>query len=109
MIGELLNSAENRMKDLLKRLDNGEEFKINILESFKNLRSNQFMANLLAHDNPLIEELSNSEIERFCNGVHSLYETFLCANCNGFLKYEKNYNEIRCANIKCSDPIIIKL
>ena len=109
MIRELLDSAENRMTDLLNKLINGEEIKNNILEIFKNLRSNQFMLNLLAHDNPLIEELSDSEIVSFCNIINSLYESFLCPKCRNFIIYEQTFKEIKCGNKKCKNPIFYKI
>lgn len=109
MIGVLLDSAENRMTDLLNKLVNGEEFKNNILEIFKNLRSNQFMVNLLAHDNPLIEELSDSEIVSFCNIINSFYESFLCPKCRNFIIYEQTFKEIKCGNKKCKNPIFYKI
>lgn len=109
MMGELLDSAESRMKRLLRKLNNRDDFKVKIVQVFNDLRSNQFMGNLLAHDNPLIEQLSSSETINFCNRVNSLYEHFLCPNCKSFVSYNKEFNEIRCSNKACQKPFLKKV
>ncbi len=109
MIGELLDSAENRMTTLLNKVVNGEEFKNNIFEIFRNLRNNQFKVNFLAHDNPLTEELSDSEIVSFCNIINSLHESFRCPKCHNFIIFEQTFKEIKCGNKKCKNPIFYKI
>ena len=67
------------------------------------------MGNLLAHDNPLIEELSDSEIVGFCDSVNLLYEKFLCPNCRSFIIYIREFKEIRCPSKVCQNPFLKKL
>ena len=109
MVNELLDAAQGRMKDLIKRIIDNDEFKNKVQNTFISLRSCQFMANLLSHDNEANKLLSKSEVKSFCDTVNKLYKAFLCSKCGYFITYERESKDIRCLNPRCRVPDLIKL
>ena len=103
-VAELLDSAESRINKLLKESD----LKTNLLGQFKELRTTAFMGNLLSHDNPQIENLSLGEIEAFCNAAHDFHKSFLCPDCENFLKYFRDSKVVRCSNLRCDSSIKVE-
>lgn len=109
MVNELLDAAQKRIEDLIKRIIDNDYFKNKVQNSFTTLRGCQFMANLLSHDNEANKLLSMGEVKSFCNTVNELYNAFLCSKCGYFITYERESKDIRCLNPRCEIPDLIKL
>jgi hypothetical protein len=108
-VSELFDPAKKRIKGLLNKRTDNPSFKDKIIKKFENLRSKRFMGNLLAHDNPEIDELSLKEVKDFCSSVNKFYKAFLCPKCMSFLKYKRNLNTIQCMNSNCIEPFVYNL
>ncbi len=102
-VSDLLAPAKLRVKDLVK----DAEFKEKVLEGFQELEATVIMGNLLSHDNPEAENTSMAEVERFCEAVHELNNTFTCPGCGTFYKYYQDLKRIRCSNSRCKKQIEI--
>ncbi len=98
-LAELLDPTEKR----LLRKARGD-FKRKVEAAFANLRMQTLLANILSHDNLLIELVSMQEVTEFCNSIHELHELFLCPICKRFLKYSQEAHRIKCSNESCTEP-----
>lgn len=108
-VAELFNPAQSRVKKLLKKVPDTNKLKSAIFRSFENLKSNQFMFNLLAHDNIEAHEFNLEEVKSFCNMILKFSEAISCPECKRFLKYEQGPREIRCVNPKCQKQLLVRL
>jgi len=102
-IGNMFGDVKNRYKTILKNKEKGVE----LSEIFSEIESRTFMANILMHDNPLMENLSITEISRFCHSVHNLHTALCCSGCGSFLIYPESIKRLQCQNEKCVKPTII--
>jgi len=103
-VGDLFDPAKKRIENFVK----DEDFKIKVLEKFRNLETTRIMGNILSHNSILAESVSMDEVKSFCEHVHELHEAFLCPQCGHFIKYYRELKILRCSNSRCSDPIEIK-
>jgi predicted RNA-binding Zn-ribbon protein involved in translation (DUF1610 family) len=104
MVSGILPHAKKRLKRLIKE----DEFKAKIYKAFQDLETTVIMGNLLSHDNMLAEKVSIEEVNRFCESVHNLYNTFVCPNCGHFVGYYYELKIIRCPNTRCENPMEVK-
>ncbi|MHA1358925.1 MAG: AAA family ATPase [Candidatus Helarchaeota archaeon] len=98
-MAELLDPAEKRIKEKSQG-----EFKNKVENAFNELRMKTLLANILSHDNLLIESVSIQEVKEFCHSIYNLHKLFLCPNCKNFLKYSREAHKIKCSNERCSKP-----
>lgn len=103
-VAEFLTPAKKRVCGLIE----GGPFRDKVLEGFSELEKTIIMGNLLSHDNPLIENVTIGEVERFCKAVHYLHDVFSCPECGGFIKYYQDLNILRCSNSRCENPVEIR-
>ena len=103
-IGDLFMPTKKRIDILIK----DGAFKNKILKAFQNLECTIMMANLLSHNNMLIEQVSINEVKSLCDSVHKLHNAFLCPNCQHFIIYNKDLKIIRCPNLRCESPIEVE-
>jgi recombinational DNA repair ATPase RecF len=99
-VNELFDPAEKRIQDLLKE---GEQVKSDLLAAFQRLKTNRFIANLLAHDNIGAEALTISEVRDFCESVQSLRAAFSCDQCSELLFYSRDLRIVMCPKNKCDE------
>jgi len=102
-VSDLLTPAKERIKKLIK--DN--DFRERVLKGFQELEATVIMGNLLSHDNPEAENTSTVEVNRFCEAVHELNNTFTCPDCGTLFKYYQDMKRIRCPNSRCKQQIDI--
>ncbi len=104
MVSGILPHAKKRLKRLIKE----DEFKAKIYKAFQDLETTLIMGNLLSHNNMLAGKVSIEEVNRFCESVHNLHNTFLCPNCGNFIGYYRDLKIIRCSNPRCENPVEVK-
>ena len=104
MVSSILPHAKKRCKDLIKE----DEFRAKIYKAFQDLETTLIMGNLLSHNNMLAGKVSIEEVNRFCESVHNLHNTFLCPNCGNFIGYYRDLKIIRCSNPRCENPVEVK-
>ena len=103
MVSDLWYPVKKRFGKLV---ENGK-FKAKVLQQFQELDATIIMANLLLHDNPLIDTVSIKEVERFCKSIHELDKIFRCPQCGSFLRYYEDLKIVKCSKPKCKNPIEI--
>jgi len=104
MVSGILPHAKKRLEYLIKE----DEFKAKISKTFQDLETTILMGNLLSHNNMLAETVSIEEVNRFCESVHNLHNTFLCPNCGHFVGYYHELKIMRCPNTRCENPMEVK-
>ncbi len=104
-INDLLEPAKSRLLSIIR----DEDYKEKIDDAFRELDKNIMLGNLLSHHNPIANNVSIDEVNRFCNSVHEIDELLKCSKCHAPLGYFKDLKILRCKNKKCKDPLEIKV
>lgn len=102
-VADLLSPARERLDKLTRE----NPFQEKVSTGFQELEATAIMGNLMAHDNPEVENVSIDEVNRFCEAVHDLHTMFTCPGCGSFLKYYQDMKKLRCPDSHCQKPLEI--
>lgn len=103
-VKDYIMAINSRMKQIKK--DVGcDDFCIEVTKAIAKI-DNNIIGNSLSHYNTYSTTVSIDEVSSFCQCAEDLRKVFSCSNCNSYLMFNSNRNELICSKKKCKKPDI---